>query len=407
MMRAFTITTATNTVVLDAKRAAKSSFTVTNVGRRPLKARAEVKAQGAAKPAWFTVEGETEREMGIDATQRFSVALAVPPGVAAGSYSFRFDVVSVANPDDDFAEGPVVSFEVAAAPAGKPFPWWIPVVALVVIGLGVGLWWRISGDGETTPPPPPPPAPPIAVEVFTKTSRALPHPEVRVEVGNLYRLIGGGCRSDWTLHGHLLTASYPDGNAWVCQAKDHGEPESATVSAFALAVPASLGLDVRIRESTGARDAHPTARAPVEPGYVLIGGGCRDNWRSAEPGNLLVDSYPASDAWVCEGKDHVSSSPATITAFAIGVKSDQYSVIVRDSLSAKAPHPHALASVQAPGTALVGGGCDVTYGGDGNMLTASFPEFEAGGWQCRAKDHGKPDPGTVRAFAIGLRPKQP
>jgi serine/threonine-protein kinase len=76
------------------------------------------------------------------------VHIAVPPGTPVGKYSFRLNIISVENPDDEFTEGPSVSFEVkevtvAQAPARK-FPWWIvAVAAVVVLGAGIITWLLI------------------------------------------------------------------------------------------------------------------------------------------------------------------------------------------------------------------------------------------------------------------------
>ena len=48
-------------------------------------------------------------------------------------------MVSAQNPDEDFAEGPTVSFEVPAPAPKKPFPWWIVAVAAAVVLVIGGL----------------------------------------------------------------------------------------------------------------------------------------------------------------------------------------------------------------------------------------------------------------------------
>jgi len=79
----------------------------------------------------------------------------VPPGTPVGKYSFRLNIISVENPDDEFTEGPSVSFEVkeltvAQAPARK-FPWWIVALAGVLV-LGGGLiTWLLIPEKVTMP----------------------------------------------------------------------------------------------------------------------------------------------------------------------------------------------------------------------------------------------------------------
>jgi beta-lactam-binding protein with PASTA domain len=76
--------------------------------------------------------------------------MSAPPGTPAGKYSFRLNVLSVQNPDDDFAEGPVVAFELAEAkpvppPNGKKFPWFFVTLALILIGGGVAVAMLLGG----------------------------------------------------------------------------------------------------------------------------------------------------------------------------------------------------------------------------------------------------------------------
>ena len=67
--------------------------------------------------------------------------------------------------------------------------------------------------------------------------------------------------------------------------------------------------------------------------------------------------------------------------------------------SARVPHPTARACV-SEGYKLVGGGGQVNYGGSGSLLTESYPEGRC--WIASSKDHLRPDPSTVTAYAIGL-----
>jgi beta-lactam-binding protein with PASTA domain len=148
MAKTFAITTiATDTVKADATGHTEAVFTVTNTASRPIRGLAKVKALGDSKKEWLSIAGETERDFGSGATEQFTVNFDAP-GAPAGKYSFRLDVASSLNPDEDFTEGPPVNVEVGgAAPvaAKKGFPMWIiPVIAvglLLVIGLVVWLLW--------------------------------------------------------------------------------------------------------------------------------------------------------------------------------------------------------------------------------------------------------------------------
>jgi PASTA domain len=157
----FTVTAAGQKVTLDSTGTAQAPFTVTNTSSQTLRGRLLAKPSEPAKPEWFSVVGEAVRDFAPNAAEQVVVQLAVPPITPPGSYSFRLDAVSEADPDEDFTEGPSVAFEVAAPPPpnGKKFPWWIlaivgAVVLLIIIG--VVVWLVTKGDGgEATSPVPP------------------------------------------------------------------------------------------------------------------------------------------------------------------------------------------------------------------------------------------------------------
>ena len=141
MSRVFAITSSTSTVVLDGSGRGSVTFTVTNTSSDALRMRVRLVAEGATQASWLTVSGEEQRRLEADGTEQFSVELAVPPGSSSGRHSFRFDAVSVENPDDDTVEGPSVAFEIAAAPTKKPFPWWIAaLVGVLAVALAIGAY---------------------------------------------------------------------------------------------------------------------------------------------------------------------------------------------------------------------------------------------------------------------------
>jgi len=148
MASSFAITAATNSVRLDAKRRGETAFTVFNSSGRPIRGRAQLVPENPAAAAWLTLAGIAERDFPIAGTQQYTVQIAVPPGAPAGSYPFRLDMVGVENPDEDYTEGPTVTFEVPKPqPQKKPFPWWILLVVagVLVVGgslLAILLWPR-------------------------------------------------------------------------------------------------------------------------------------------------------------------------------------------------------------------------------------------------------------------------
>ncbi len=177
-MPTFTITTtATEALKADSKGHAEVVFTVTNTSPKPARGLAKAKALDNTKQEWLTLRGESERDFAPAATQQFVVsfdgplmtpgspvgkAAATQPssahesatGVAAAptKYRFRLDIANAAKPDEDFTEGQVVTVEAAVGKKKTGFPIWIiPVAAVVLIGIGVGLWLLLRPKNVAVP----------------------------------------------------------------------------------------------------------------------------------------------------------------------------------------------------------------------------------------------------------------
>jgi hypothetical protein len=142
MSSPFAITTATNTVSLDGNRQGQTSFTVSNTTGHAIRGRTHLVIQPSNAEPWLRMQGEEERDFANAGSQQYVVQITVPPATAAGDYTFRLDVVDLANPDDNFSEGPTVKFVVPApVPTKKPFPWWIvAVVVAILILIGAGTY---------------------------------------------------------------------------------------------------------------------------------------------------------------------------------------------------------------------------------------------------------------------------
>lgn len=146
MANIFVITTAEEDLKADAAGKASAIFTVTNNSNKPVRAIARAKALENTRQEWLDIEGETERDFSSRGTQQFTVSFSKPatpaaPGAPAQppeKFPFRLDVASSTNPDEEFAEGPVVRVEVATAtePVKKAFPWWIIAVIAGVLLIG-------------------------------------------------------------------------------------------------------------------------------------------------------------------------------------------------------------------------------------------------------------------------------
>jgi len=151
MARVFTITTPSSTIPLDAKGRGEMAFTVANASGRTLRGRVSVVPQGAAQSAGLTLSGEPERDFPVGGVQQFTVQVTVPPATKEGSYTFRLDACSVQNPDEDYTQGPTVSFAVAKHEERGHFPWWIVIAAAAVLVVGGVLWWILSTKKVAVP----------------------------------------------------------------------------------------------------------------------------------------------------------------------------------------------------------------------------------------------------------------
>lgn len=161
------------------------------------------------------------------------------------------------------------------------------------------------------------------VVIQQQTSGPAAHPRASATLPPGYVLTGGGACVIYHGCGNMLTASFPaSATAWEARAKDHDLPDPSPITAFAIGIkPKSSTVTVvnTIAKVTSQLAAHPGATATLGSDFVLSGGGALDNWSG--DGNLLTASMPEGvAAWFASGKDHLHSSPATIAAYAIGIR---------------------------------------------------------------------------------------
>jgi PASTA domain len=158
MARTFAITTtAPDPLPVNVNGHAEAVFTVTNTTSRPVRGMAKPKPLGDTKREWLSIQGDAERDFAPAATHQFTITFDAPTepaaisssggpptaGATAHKYPFRIDVATAINPEDDFTEGPSVTAAMStSAPVVKSnFPFWIiPVVAVLVIAIGITLW---------------------------------------------------------------------------------------------------------------------------------------------------------------------------------------------------------------------------------------------------------------------------
>lgn len=228
-------------------------------------------------------------------------------------------------------------------------------------------------------------------------------------------VIGGGGVAAEFPEGALLTASYPNDNltAWLVSSKDHEVPNPHTLTAYAIGLKIQgmtrqqLLDAIHINVADSGLGQHPEASATMPSDFLLVSGGFKVEW-SGE-GNLGTASFPSNSfSWTAKSKDHLKRSPANLRAYAIGLREHlpvgRVQVSINTQESTVSNHPAASADL-TDGFALTGGGAEVHWHGQGNLLwrlqpviTTSDQEFLTS-----SKDHVKPDPSTITAYALGIR----
>lgn len=247
--------------------------------------------------------------------------------------------------------------------------------------------------------------PPIKIKIVSESGIAGDLSEAQACAMPGWKVIGGGAEVHADVAGGLLTASYPEGNCWRAQSKAHQVSDEQRVVAYAILLyDPKNEWDVAVEQATGETAAHPMAQVRVRDGYAMTCGGARVNWTGA--GNLLTASFPATDTvWEARSKDHGASDPATITAYAIGIRArngQAPKTFVQTSVSSVKPHPAKGETLPEEWT-LSGGGARTNWHGAGNLLWASYPSDERS-WRAAGKDHVDPSPASVSVFVIGIKP---
>lgn len=279
----------------------------------------------------------------------------------------------------------------------------------------------------------------LPVEVVSETGDSSQWPHARATARPGYMLVGGGCESSLGDEdgGHLLVWSYPDGNSWVCRAREHSaHPLVGQVTAHAVVLKRSAVPDLQVQvfpKTSAPQDptAPPkltvtqTADVPDSEGWVLLGGGCKTSWSDpysklqARDWLNLTGSYSAGpNQWTCSAAvAPVKHTHGTVTAYAIGARSRSFGFtqVLRESMP-KANKKAVVAifdtnrlsladsSQFGPHVRVVGGGCRFSNGSK-LFMTKSFPLQSTNGvrgWRCVFSDHGDPGTGDVEATAQGI-----
>jgi beta-lactam-binding protein with PASTA domain len=157
--RYFEITQSTPTVKLDTQGRGTVQYKVKNVSAAPVDGRAVLISLPINKPPsgvvqnnWVRIDGAADHHYEKDEQTTFVVKIEVPAKdrTKAGTYTFRLDSVLVSMPDVG-DEGPATSFTlepVKEKQKSNVLAWLIPLILVVVAGIGVGAWLLLRGGNK-------------------------------------------------------------------------------------------------------------------------------------------------------------------------------------------------------------------------------------------------------------------
>jgi hypothetical protein len=133
---AFAITAVTSEVILDDANRGEASFTVTNRTADVVRGRAAAVPQEPAQAAWLRLVGDAERGFAPNATEQYTVAIAVPAGVPEGRRTLRLDVTALTPPHTGSVRGPDVVYQNRLVP--PPRGCYVATLVGAVLGALVG-----------------------------------------------------------------------------------------------------------------------------------------------------------------------------------------------------------------------------------------------------------------------------
>lgn len=155
LLSSFTITAKTRAFQLDPQGRGVCTFTIANSGKAALEGRVRLTptGQNPAVAEWLTIAEPAEQAYKPNEERCYSVNIIVPADAPGGTYLFRAEAYSVANPNDDYVGGPEFSFTImrdAPAQPSKGFPLWIPFTALaLVVAIAALVAVFVLGGGES------------------------------------------------------------------------------------------------------------------------------------------------------------------------------------------------------------------------------------------------------------------
>jgi hypothetical protein len=247
---------------------------------------------------------------------------------------------------------------------------------------------------------------------------------VSCSVDPSFVLVGGGAQTYYSGKGAMLTESRPNDDGqyrtWIASSKDHvyADPHWLDVYAVGMRLDgvsrATLVAQMQIKSSTsGTNTGVVSWQTATDQGYTLIGGGAKVNWSGA--GSLLFRSSPFASqtdnrTWLAGAKDHLVSSSASLTVYAIGIKPvipgfGTLDIATRFNGGSVGGNQAGNVQVSADaGWVSASPGALSDWGSSqGRLLTGIVPGIATA--VAKDKDHGKPAAGTLWAYSRQIRVK--
>jgi hypothetical protein len=230
--------------------------------------------------------------------------------------------------------------------------------------------------------------------------------------------------------GALITASYPEGNGWVVQTKDHVQLNFHWVRAYAIGLRLSgysAGQLDEVVETTSTTSAGGAVHAPFAQAFIpasstkrlMLSGGARAFGEVSGAGQLLVESAGSlpNGPWIARAKDHMVTDLGYVTSFITYIPECPPGLSYCLEISAdqgwgSSGTGYRGASIDGAtdfdgntGFITVGLGARQENSGQGRLLSDLHPKMVGlgGGTYAGSKDHLVADSGRVQAVAHLLR----
>ena len=143
-------------IQVDENGRGEKTFTVTNITGGSIRIGLQCQFENTEQKDWARPRGDVERDLGDQGSDRVIVDFTFQEDAAPGKYVFTLLAYSTKAPNLDFTVSEKVFIEVPEPKQEepkKPFPWWIPITAVVsVLLIGVVLTVVFWPDNQTTVP---------------------------------------------------------------------------------------------------------------------------------------------------------------------------------------------------------------------------------------------------------------